>query len=117
MVILDSTESSTVDVTIKNMEDEPIWDHFWIHDRNVLRCMVLHTPCNLTSNSTLPVCVDSCVELADNIDTFESLVKKFCIKYFNPTETTECVRFGAGSTLTISFYLLGIVSFVFLLSN
>ncbi len=103
---LDNLEMSGVSITISNMQNEPIWRNFYIGTQNALRCMSSHPACDVSMNRTIPICVNSCVKFADAINTFESGVKAFCIKYFNPTQSLDCAMLGQASVVTISMTLL-----------
>lgn len=103
---LSDSETTSVDVTISNMENEIVWGHFLINDQNVLRCMALHPPCDSNLTGTMPVCIEDCVDFADNFNTFDRTVEAFCKKYFNPTETLECAKFAGSSMLSVNMYLV-----------
>lgn len=102
---LDSSETQSADITIQNMKNEIIWPHLYLTTQNALRCMAFHPPCDST-NKTVPICIDSCTKFTDSIDTFESSVKQFCQKYFNPTISSNCIRLNGSDLLSLNSWVL-----------
>lgn len=102
---LDNIESSSADITIENMKNEYIWDNIFQSVQNELRCIIFHPPCDI-NNNTLPICVDSCTKYVDNYNTFENSAKTFCQKYFNPTNSQNCIRINISSLLFTNMLLI-----------